>query len=157
MTTIYHAIYASDGVSDAVLTEEIKKAREQLHRAVTEKGADYVYPRAKPGAIGSDCLYLEYERIEDDEDNGRQYIGPKCPSCLVGHVLVGLEVPFSKITIYEGENAEEASQEAFTSDVVRAALCRAQGIQDGGDTWGAAVEAFEAYIRDNTSTVTIDE
>lgn len=164
MTTTYspnpHLYEESDfvwRVTNEVHTAEIEKARKHLAKAIEAKGEDYVYQEHKPGgaanAAGNECLYLEYEHIDCDEEEGTyNFVGPKGPSCIVGHVLVYAEVPYPKITPHEGENAGEAAKEAFTSPIAIEALNRAQAKQDhaNGYTWGEAVEEFEAFVYEHT-------
>lgn len=141
-------------VTNEVHTAEIEKARALLAKAVEAKGEDYVYlDEADLPSSTKECLYLEYEKVDYDEDEEiYRFQGPKGPSCIVGHVLVYAEVPFPKITEHEGENAGVAAAEAFTSPIVIEALNRAQSKQDhpSGFTWGEAVEEFEAFIDERT-------
>ena len=158
MPTIYHPVNSGEVVDSATLTAEIEKARTHLAAAIEAKGEDYVY-RSDPESA-KECLYLEYEAIEEDEEHGYVFVGPKGPSCIVGHVLVGMEVPFAEITPHEGENAEAAIQAlgTFQSTIVTGALFNAQSRQDNanGHTWGEAVEEFEAYIARHTTKVETD-
>jgi hypothetical protein len=144
--------FTDEVVDNETLTAEIETARKHLAAAIEAKGEDYVY-RSVPEDAG-ECLYLEYEAIEEDEEHGYVFVGPKGPSCIVGHVLVGLEIPFEKITPNEGENAEAAIKglDAFKSVIVTEALFQAQTKQDhaNGHTWGEAVEEFEAHIERHT-------
>lgn len=159
MTTTYAPnprFYAPTDPLHENLTEEIETARKHLAKAIEAKGEDYVYitdTEANPSAA-RECLYLRYECIDYDDEEGVQYVGPKGPSCIVGHVLVYGGIPPYKITEREGENAAAACKAlgAFTSPIVIEALNRAQSKQDhaNGYTWGEAVEEFEAYIAERT-------
>lgn len=152
MTTVYRPRNVYEVVTIEVLTAEIETARKHLAAAIELKGADYVYQSVPSPA--DNCLYLEYARIEHHmDDDGHEvttYVDPACPSCLIGYVLAAMGVPFEQITRHEGENALEAAKGVFHSEIVRTALLKAQGKQDGGDTWGEAVEEFEAYIAEHT-------
>lgn len=160
MTTIYHSNDSGEVVDSETLTAEIETARKHLAAAIEAKGEGYVYLEDRPVANTDTCLYLEYKKVEwvdDGEYAGYTYEGPKCPSCLIGHVLVGMGIPFEKITEQEGDRAEKAikSLGTFTSTIVIEALDRAQQKQDNpnGYTWGQAVEEFEAYINEHTVRV----
>lgn len=154
MPTIYRPIDAGEVVDNATLTDEIEEARKQLTAAIEKKGADYVYKATTEG--GKSCLYLEYEKVDRDEDDLYQYINPTGPSCIVGHVLVAKGVPNLQITRHEGEDAEAACTGVFESSIVRSALKRAQAHQDGGHPWGEALEEFESYIAEYTTKVETD-
>jgi hypothetical protein len=151
MTTNYQPLRPDDDevVDNATLTDEIEEARKQLRAAIEKNGADYVYKAKTEG--GESCLYLEYEKVDRDEEEGTyQYINPTGPSCIVGHVLVAKGVPNPQITRHEGEDAAVATEGVFGSVIVRKALKRAQAHQDGGHPWGEALEEFESYIREFT-------
>lgn len=152
MTTIYRPSPPTHEVVTAeVLTDEIETARKHLAAAIELKGADYVH---QPVDAAENCLYLEYAMIEqhmdDDGFEETRYIDPICPSCLIGHVLAAMEIPFEQITKCEGQNAHEATDGVFHSEIVRGALLKAQNRQDSGKTWGEAVEEFEVYINEHT-------
>lgn len=145
----YQSIDEGEVVDNATLTAEIEEAREQLAAAIEKNGADYVYKAKTEG--GESCLYLEYKRVERDEEEGtHRYINPTGPSCIVGHVLVAKGVPNLQITRHEGEDAQAATEGVFESTIVRKALKRAQAHQDKGLTWGQAVEKFETYVAEHT-------
>lgn len=155
MTTIYRPNGRTQEVVTAeVLTSEIETARKHLAAAIELKGADYVYKASPKNDSVETCLYLDYARVEchmdDDGYEETRYIDPVCPSCLIGHVLAAMEIPYEQITKHEGENAYEATEGVFHSEIVRTALLKAQSKQDGGGTWGEAVEEFEAYINEHT-------
>lgn len=98
-------------------------ARTLLTRAVEEKGADYIYPRANHP---DGCLYFEGD----------------APSCIVGHVFAykGMK-PLPED--YNGSTVSGlASYERFFSVDGRRtlrALASAQGTQDAGEPWGDAL------------------
>lgn len=161
MPTIYHPINSGEVVDSTTLTAEIEAARQHLAAAIEAKGEDYVYMQDPANTSQDECLYLNYEHVDYNGEEGTYtYTGPKGPSCIVGHVLVGMEVPFAEITPHEGENAEAAIQAlgTFTSTIVTSALFEAQSRQDNanGHTWGEAVEEFEAYIARSTTKVETD-
>lgn len=124
---------------------------ETLHRIVADKGADYVYPNA-----GGTCRYSEPDGS---------------PSCIVGHVVAALEPEaFAKTVELEAETGDTTDarnylagwQTAYDWDrnyyqyetprlvdyesTLAEALELAQRAQDGGLTWGQAVEYFDRHI-----------
>ena len=116
------------------------KALELMAEAVGYMGADYVYP---PGVDGAGCRY-----VHGDEDES----GEPTPSCIVGHALylAGLEIP--KIAELDQVGTIAAASylvPALTGPAVRV-LRAAQDRQDGGATWGKALEAakVEAAARE---------
>jgi hypothetical protein len=115
--------------------QEIEYVRGLLVRAVEEKGADYVYPdeqKTPKGQLGDDlCMYVH----------------DGAPSCIVGHVLHYAGVELEKFEPWEGSRAEivgEALTEWHPS--VLKALGAAQEAQDGGKTWGKALDAFDSHL-----------
>jgi len=120
----------------------VKIDREQavalLERAVFEKGADYVYQQ-RSALNGPSCVYV-------DTDTG-------APSCIIGH-LVSYVAPETLLGIAQWERSQEST---YTGTDVRELknqlvdhvefdyealylLRSVQTAQDGGMTWGQAVE-----------------
>lgn len=109
---------------------EFNEAIELLNRAVAERGADYVY-REDPKAFDAE----DEVRCVNTFDDGT-------PGCIVGQVC-----------FYAGLDAEDLASNRFSpvdtlvaeevlnidSDVIEL-LSEAQSRQDGGDTWGKAVQ-----------------
>lgn len=113
---------------------------EALHKAVAEKGEDYVYPRANEG-----CRYADP-------------YNPEVPSCIVGHVVAALDPEtFKRIGQREEENEMSFSATYLLDDgpfgldpeddSVVAALQVAQSLQDLGLPWGYAQEGFDRVIK----------
>lgn len=104
-----------------------ERTLELLRRAVAEKGADHVYPRAK--RYGK-CLYREPDGS---------------PSCIVGHVLIWAGVDPAQLV--EGFSAwRQMKTLGVTDERVRLALDAAQMNQDRGATWGAVLAAAERVL-----------
>jgi len=112
-----------------------------LRYVVQQKGPQHVYQRHQE--VGYVCLY--YDRAAG------------CPSCLVGHVLeqLGFPPPPASIegravrTIIDGvalTDFEAYWTEKFTSRAIHL-LAVAQDSQDGGETWGEALERAERRYR----------
>jgi len=115
------------------------KAFELLDAAVALKGANYSMPR------GEGCTYFE-------EDG-------TTPVCIVGHALASVGASLGDLgpvrvsknaEISYGKDAEMDNQRVFRSTNVdgveftgtaREVLDLAQGFQDDGYSWGAAVKA----------------
>jgi len=102
-----------------------------LERAVAEKGADYVYPRAHRLA---GCVYFEEET--------------KAPSCIVGHVLAYKGVdpePFIEDVNLNGDTVDSLLSDdedpgfVNTDGRTKSLLSWVQHIQDNGKPWGDAV------------------
>jgi hypothetical protein len=120
---------------------------EALHKIVAEKGEDYIYPN---GISGRTCFYAQ----------------GGAPSCIVGHVIAALEPEafreiaaaervagsFGAIEAVNGfEYGDEidnySSTPHLTSDeTLEQALSAAQTAQDGGMTWGEAMNAYDRIV-----------
>lgn len=103
------------------------EARTLLAEVVAEKGRDYVYPRANSG---DGCVYFESDGS---------------PSCIVGHVLAKKGATLAQLEdlALNGHAVETLFHEGIVlaDHATRGALTRAQDIQDGGSTWGTALNA----------------
>lgn len=110
-------------------TLTLEQARELLHRAVAEKGADYVYTSRKNPQFAQ-CVYVE---------NGQ-------PSCIIGHVVNYLGVPLDAIK--EGVGPDQVLSDAgITAESTTAKLLHhAQLQQDQGIPWGQAVAIAERIV-----------
>lgn len=105
---------------------DVAYVRSLLVRAVEEKGKDYVY---EPPVRA--CLY-------NHEDG---------PGCIVGHVFAyaGVEMPESQ----EGRLANHVVRNLTEWEpLVGEALRLAQVVQDGGGTWGEALQEFDNHVRE---------
>lgn len=127
-------------MTDSFTDEQVAEA---LENALALKGAGYVYPRNDGKEAPFPCTY--------SNDDGT-------PSCIVGHVIAELDPELFK-KVGEWEKSEQGWDEGtafltvfyafptrFTPGQARA-LQRAQGAQDDGSTWGAAVRRFEESLR----------
>lgn len=119
---------------------------EQLRAAVVLKGKDYRYTKDKANLIqGSETCVTDYAYERDGQ-----------PSCIVGHVLIGLGVdPAVFLKDYVNPTADEVSTVNATkfehchdilpiaaeNNAVLKALIAAQRRQDQGMTWGEALVA----------------
>jgi len=105
---------------------------EAMHKAVAERGEDFVYP--DEWRESASCLYY----IESP-------MGVREGACIVGkaiEIATGGEV-------YTGYNAaayEVLSEEYDLAGDVGDAAFVAQRVQDTGGTWGEALAAFEEYL-----------
>lgn len=79
-----------------------------------------------------------------------------CPSCLIGHVLHRLGVPVGEHKYYNRVGIAslawdcEYGQRAFFEPEAVGVLERAQGVQDNGISWGAALDAAEEMCKEIT-------
>lgn len=93
-----------------------------IKKLVEEFGEDYVYPRA--GAV---CVY----QLDGE------------PSCIVGHVLDRLGVPYEE---WWDDDQADAERLPFKDELVSSALAHAQRQQDIGYSWGEALEAYQRRL-----------
>ena len=121
-----------------------------LDKAVEDRGADFHYRKAfgRPEPVWqndtqlderdnrpvSDCRYVEFD----------QFDMPTVPGCIVGLVCHYAGVPMVQLRRYEGSTAIHAVVSFGFDTDSRAVLSAAQTAQDGGKTWGEAVEAAKA-------------
>lgn len=103
-----------------------------LQRALAEKGEDFVYDLGDMGA----CEYTERD------DDGRLV-----PSCLWGHVLVWSGVDVEELEKFEGTRVTDVPAPWSGDPVLILAAQASQLVQDTGNTWGQAVEAFENVVQ----------
>lgn len=105
-------------------------------REVVAERPDYVYkaPAHMEGAISGACFY-----VHTDGGAGK-------PGCIVGYVLNRLGVPLADLTVWEGTSALEVAAEFGVSDEAARTLNHAQIVQDGGESWSAALESAERYF-----------
>lgn len=132
--------------------ERALELRALIVRAVEEKGADYVYERPDLGydpvteskyELGNTCRYTQY-----DEEAPHHL----APSCLFGHVAHYRDPENGLVEAYdyEGQSAADMVNDLLGLDfrddpIAQAAQC-AQGIQDGGHPWGAALREFDKHL-----------
>lgn len=116
-----------------MITPTVEQVTATIKAVVEEFGADYVYPYA---AAPADCRYTEY-----DEN------GPTAPSCIAGHVLHRLGVPLDELRQWEGNNIH-GLQENYINLPAGAyeGLSAAQEAQDGGKTWGEALNIYNERV-----------
>lgn len=112
------------------------EVRALLQRAVDEKGADYIY-----NGDGWNCKYFDMSKD-----------GKLVPDCIIGHLLSYLGITL-KDMVGEGVNTTKirllVERGTVLSDIshpVVLALSAAQQSQDQGETWGAALQAFDREI-----------
>lgn len=101
-------------------TITIKNFTDTIEKVVEEYGRDYVYHR-EPHL---ECKY---------QVNGE-------PSCLIGHVLERLDIPYDPT--WEGSEAERVLSRLQAPYAVQYAADQAQQSQDVGEDWGEALDAF---------------
>ncbi len=124
----------------------VRRVTNAIRKAVREKGEDYVYEKvAIPQSIGgfsdgSDCAYAVYDLATEK---------PVAPSCIVGHVLVTLGVPLTRLSNMEGNNIYGIRGDLLAlgfPEEVLPALAEAQIVQDEGGTWGDALATYEEAL-----------
>lgn len=122
------------------------------NKAIAEKGADYVYPRASTAGNGY------------GSKDGPVYAEGDSPSCLVGHVIYALDPEaFAHLAAVEARNGSEAADqltwfhygehgeeatygylpEDFWDSEAEALMTLAQSHQDHGIPWGDALARAE--------------
>lgn len=100
-----------------------------LDEVVAEKGEDYVYERVASMHPGGSCRY----RADD------------APSCLIGHVLDRMGVPYD--SKWEGTSAYGVIYRdlAGPEEIANAASI-AQDAQDSGQPWSQARSSFHTLL-----------
>ena len=105
-----------------------------LERAVQERGEDYVYPQRN-----KDKWVDEYH----NQAGGCVYSTPDgTPACIIGLALSYLDP--SLVPDYNDTNAARDVLPGIVSSVAATAAQYAQDVQDGGDTWGVALETYHS-------------
>lgn len=103
---------------------------EAMHLAVEESGPDFVY--------------------NSTADDGCTYTRNGAPDCLVGHAFAIMGIGINEIQLLDfdpaGEAAEAMVRLGVGTEAERFAADIAQQKQDLGDTWGEALEAYEAGL-----------
>ena len=97
-------------------------------REVASSAPEYVY-RASDGSNG--CYYFNVDGT---------------PSCLVGHALAKCGLTEDDVT--EGSAALDVLGVKGIDEDVALAATVAQDVQDGGGTWGYALEAFNETLKE---------
>lgn len=116
----------------------VQAALDLLQRAVDYKGADHVEP------LYNDDGEAVIDRAEAGGETVCRYIEPgtRKPGCLIGTALWLAGATVDDLVPHEGEGigALRGTVYEAPSDVV-SLLSEAQHGQDGGKTWGEALEA----------------
>lgn len=114
--------------------------RRVLVDAISRKpeGEDYRYPKVEVSEYGDEqCRYTE------PGDNGVHLR----PSCLIGAALAELDVTVGQLYDCEGQSAGNVLDKFFqVTTAVRNAATAAQREQDTGETWGAALDAYDRVL-----------
>lgn len=128
------------------LTDDDRRFIDAMEAAVAERGADWVYPEAEadPDTFGAtflrdawhvdasgSCVY----QTEDGE-----------PACIIGLAMhkMGVDLPpFDRIVGARGALQDSGLN---LSDSILDAASTAQNSQDGGDSWGYALEEFKEAV-----------
>lgn len=108
-----------------------------LAQVVADFGPDHVNPQtvrvSESGFVsGPECWYV------NASGDG--------PDCLVGQVLYRLGIPLADMRECEGRGPWEASGKRLSHEAA-GVLGMAQHVQDGGGTWGEALDTAIAYAR----------
>ena len=99
-------------------------------REVASSAPEYVYK--SPNQTNRACLYFDY--------GGN-------PSCLIGHALAKCGLTEDDVT--EGSAALDVLGAKGIDEDVALAATVAQDVQDGGGTWGYALEAFNEALKEH--------
>lgn len=105
-----------------------QEALDTLREVVAEYGEDYVYDRrvnTGNGPLGGESCF---------------YVRDNKPSCLVGHVLNRRGVAINTLKEREGSGPDIFAPRFLTHEAADV-LTAAQEKQDGGRTWGSALQA----------------
>lgn len=112
----------------------IERTIELAREIVAEFGEDYVYPqehkRPESATFIPSCVYVH----------------EGCPSCLVAHILHRHGVSVKALADQEFRGAWFVASLANPDDKSRRFLDSVQSCQDGGETWGWAVESSIAGL-----------
>lgn len=98
-------------------------------REVASSAPEYVYK--SPNQTNRACLYF---------DHGGN------PSCLIGHALA--KCGLTEDDVIEGSAALDVLGVKGIDEDVALAATVAQDVQDGGGTWGYALEAFNETLKE---------
>jgi len=123
----------------------LAKAHELINAAVSEKGADYVYPAASPAGSGI-CTYVDYVY---DPETGQ---GTPIKGCIIGHAFLGAFPEVNMNELGEAFVNEEGVDEFVEFLMTNGYICdydqdaadylnRVQVSQDAARPWGEANEA----------------
>lgn len=110
-----------------------------IHKAVEDRGRDWIYPRFEQTEDGEEVYNKEWIRsgtclyVKDD----------LTPACIVGYALVEAGIPARDMQVLaEAEELVHAYLSLDVSERVTLALDRIQSVQDRGGSWGEAVDTF---------------
>lgn len=134
-------------MSITLTRENVVKAIEE---AVEAKGRAYVYPLLPEGADE----YGEFEYAICT------YVRDGQPSCIVGHALASLGVPVEILAGLDAPPGGTGAYRALTGlakdrvieyraedwEFITGFLLEAQIHQDGGDSWGDALDKARSYV-----------
>ena len=99
-------------------------------REVASSAPEYVY--RTPDSTTLYCLYFDY--------GGN-------PSCLIGHALA--KCGLTEDDVIEGSAALDVLGAKGIDEDVALSATVAQDVQDGGGTWGYALEAFNKALKEH--------
>lgn len=137
----------------------MKKALALMEQAVEERGREWTFPI---NAVPMGCFYVVTDEVWEDasercEETAREPesalngMGKGSPACLVGLALSYLhDVTVDRVmreNNYDNIGALSSWLESSgveLTDKARAVFESAQDAQDGGDSWGHALEAAKA-------------
>lgn len=139
----------------AISEEELQAVREQLRLALEKKGEGYVYTEPLVPFFNEETGETELMRADECQYTEPDGDGGLRASCLWGHVLVGLGFEIDALSKMEGAGIADLGV-PWNDEVISAAAKCSQQVQDRGWSWGAAVEVFEAVIRDEGETRGVD-
>lgn len=110
-----------------------------IHKAVEDRGRDWVYPKFTENEHGEEIWNEDWTRsgsclyVKDD----------LTPACIVGYALVEAGIPARDMQVLaEAEELVHAHLSLDVSERMTLALDRTQSVQDRGGSWGEAVDAF---------------
>ena len=112
----------------------VENYRSEMHKAVHQKGSDFVYKKpVQNGTVGV-CVYVENRGTPEET-----------PSCIHGHVLTALGYEIH-------EDREHKSimhvllEMGVTDEGLLVAAGASQAVQDEGKTWGQALDTFNKTV-----------
>jgi hypothetical protein len=108
---------------------------EAIRAAVAQRGRDHLYTGqdGRAPVRGSNCWYVHQKTGE--------------AGCVIGLALNLLGITLEQLAENEGENADQLlSRLGIGTARERAAAIVAQGRQDGGATWGEALDTYDKLL-----------
>ena len=125
-------------IDDYEYTDFDLKVIAGMHKAVEDRGSDWLYPRYSENLLGEEVYNEDWTRegsclyVKDD----------LTPACIVGYALTEAGVAARDMQVLASSDELIKSLDLDVSGRVKDALTRAQAAQDDGCTWGDALDRF---------------